>query len=113
MEYIIIIFFIIFVLYNFLYEYYDECKIKNCDKGFYINNNTCAKCEGIVSPDGNKCCTILSKEVTSYDNECKPASCISGYYKNNNTCTICDGIVSPDGNKCCPKINNVTLSYDN
>jgi len=60
MEYIIIIFFIIFVLYSYLYEYYDFCKIKNCNSGYYINNNTCSKCEGIVSPDGKKCCTNLS-----------------------------------------------------
>ena len=114
MEYIFIIFFLIFVLYSYLYEYYDECKIKSCSSSYYINNNTCTKCDGIVSPDGKKCCANLSSQgVTSYDNECKPASCISGYYKNNNTCTICDGSVSQDGNKCCPKTNIVTLSYDN
>jgi len=55
MEYIIIIFFIIFILYNYLYEYYDECKIKNCNSNYYLNNNNCIKCNGVVSIDGKTC----------------------------------------------------------
>ena len=117
MEYIIIIFFIIFVLYSYLYEYYDFCKIKNCNSGYYINNNTCSKCEGIVSPDGKKCCTNLSSQgVTSYDNECKAASCTKGYYLDigsngvNNGCLFCDKVLSVSGDSCCPITYNTGIA---
>ena len=84
MENIIIIFFIIYILYNYLYEYYDNCKIKNCNNGYYLNNNICVKCDGIVSPDGNKCCINMSSNgYSTYNNDCSPASCNNGQQPSN------------------------------
>ena len=101
MEYIIIIFFIIFILYSYLYEYYDVCQIKNCNKGYFLQNNICFECEGDVTPNGKDCCTnYIGQKVKSYNNDCTVNSCNDRDIK------------TPNGKSCCKYINDQVWGYD-